>query len=89
MVKFNHTPYFFPDGFQTCGGISRFTQKSGVYGIVLARDPKHVFCSVEVNHTWAVRYQSVIFLEINKNHSLRKLFYFKNNNAILNTMVFN
>lgn len=69
-LEFNHISFLFPDGFQTCQDISRFTQKSGVYGIILAGDPKHVFCSVEVNHTWTVRY----LLFLGENHSFYEVF---------------
>lgn len=42
------------DGCQSCDCVSTFTQKPGVYGIVIDGDSKHVFCSIEVNHTWIV-----------------------------------
>nr|XP_022302030.1 fibrinogen-like protein 1 isoform X2 [Crassostrea virginica]XP_022302031.1 fibrinogen-like protein 1 isoform X2 [Crassostrea virginica] len=39
---------------ETCDCISTYTQKSGVYRIFIAGDPKHVYCSFEGNLVWTV-----------------------------------
>ena len=50
-------PSFFLDVCETCDCVSTYTQKSGVYRVVIAGDPKHVYCSFEGSLVWIVRKQ--------------------------------
>lgn len=60
----DHTCTFrlFSEPCQTCDCLSRFTQISGVYDIVIGGDLKSVYCSFESSHTWTVRWMLYLYL---------------------------
>lgn len=45
----------FVDLCETCDCVSTYTQKSGVYAVMIAGDLKNVYCSFEGNLVWTVR----------------------------------